>query len=96
MSETNSYTRANIIVTQRTWEDPTFFHPDAEGCRGDNDPVDVCEIGMRIVQPGVSSSFLSWNLQCLYICIYPAREVNLMLLIAINLIFQCWYRRFAP
>ena len=38
----------------QTWEDPTFVHPDAEGCRGDNDPVDVCEIGARIVGPGVS------------------------------------------
>lgn len=36
----------------QTWEDPTFVHPDAEGCRGDNDPVDVCEIGARIIQPG--------------------------------------------
>jgi inorganic pyrophosphatase len=36
----------------QTWEDPTFVHPDAEGCRGDNDPVDVCEIGARIVGPG--------------------------------------------
>jgi inorganic pyrophosphatase len=36
----------------QTWEDPTFIHPDAEGCRGDNDPVDVCEIGARIIQSG--------------------------------------------
>ncbi|EEC50570.1 predicted protein [Phaeodactylum tricornutum CCAP 1055/1] len=36
----------------QTWEDPTFIHPDAEGCRGDNDPLDVCEIGARIVRPG--------------------------------------------
>mmetsp|Transcript_503 Transcript_503/g.1173 ORF Transcript_503/g.1173 Transcript_503/m.1173 type:complete len:310 (+) Transcript_503:252-1181(+) len=36
----------------RTWEDPTFIHPDALGCRGDNDPLDVCDIGMRITQPG--------------------------------------------
>lgn len=35
----------------RTWEDPTHIHPDAMGCRGDNDPLDVCEIGLRIVQP---------------------------------------------
>jgi inorganic pyrophosphatase len=41
----------------QTWEDPTFIHPDAEGCRGDNDPLDVCEIGARIVRPGVSL----WN-----------------------------------
>jgi inorganic pyrophosphatase len=38
----------------QTWEDPTFVHPDAEGCRGDNDPLDVVEIGARIVTPGVS------------------------------------------
>jgi hypothetical protein len=38
----------------QTWEDPTFIHPDAEGCRGDNDPLDVCEIGARIVPCGVS------------------------------------------
>ena len=38
----------------QTWEDPTFVHPDAEGCRGDNDPLDVCEIGARIVKCGVS------------------------------------------
>jgi len=36
----------------QTWEDPTFIHPDAEGCRGDNDPLDVCEIGARIVKCG--------------------------------------------
>lgn len=38
----------------QTWEDPTFVHPDAEGCKGDNDPVDVVEIGARIVPVGVS------------------------------------------
>lgn len=36
----------------QTWEDPTFVHPDADGCRGDNDPLDVCEIGSRIIKPG--------------------------------------------
>jgi len=36
----------------QTWEDPTYIHPDAEGCRGDNDPLDVCEIGARIIRPG--------------------------------------------
>ena len=44
----------NYGCLPRTWEDPTFVHPDAEGCRGDNDPVDVCEIGARIVKTGVS------------------------------------------
>lgn len=36
----------------QTWEDPTFIHPDADGCRGDNDPVDVVEIGAKIIAPG--------------------------------------------
>ena len=44
----------NYGCLPQTWEDPTFVHPDAEGCRGDNDPLDVCEIGARIVLPGVS------------------------------------------
>ena len=30
----------NYGCLPRTWEDPTFVHPDAEGCRGDNDPVE--------------------------------------------------------
>jgi inorganic pyrophosphatase len=42
----------NYGCLPRTWEDPTFIHPDAEGCRGDNDPVDVCEIGLKVVKPG--------------------------------------------
>mmetsp|Transcript_26506 Transcript_26506/g.82818 ORF Transcript_26506/g.82818 Transcript_26506/m.82818 type:complete len:208 (+) Transcript_26506:799-1422(+) len=35
----------------RTWEDPCFVHPDA-GVGGDNDPLDVCEIGLQIVPTG--------------------------------------------
>lgn len=35
----------------QTWEDPTYIHPDAK-CRGDNDPLDVVEIGARIIKPG--------------------------------------------
>jgi len=42
----------NYGCLPRTWEDPTFIHPDAEGCRGDNDPLDVCEIGAKIVPTG--------------------------------------------
>jgi inorganic pyrophosphatase len=42
----------NYGCLPQTWEDPTFIHPDAEGCRGDNDPLDVCDIGARIVAPG--------------------------------------------
>jgi inorganic pyrophosphatase len=42
----------NYGCLPQTWEDPTFIHPDAEGCRGDNDPLDICEIGARIILPG--------------------------------------------
>jgi len=42
----------NYGCLPQTWEDPTFVHPDAEGCRGDNDPLDVCEIGARIIKSG--------------------------------------------
>lgn len=35
----------------RTWEDPDHIHPDT-GFQGDNDPLDVCEIGLRIVATG--------------------------------------------
>ena len=38
----------------QTWEDPTHVHPDANA-RGDNDPLDVVEIGARIIKPGVST-----------------------------------------
>lgn len=33
----------------RTWEDPDFVHPDV-GVGGDNDPLDVCEIGLRQIK----------------------------------------------
>lgn len=42
----------NYGCLPQTWEDPTHIHPDAEGCRGDNDPLDVCEIGNRIIKCG--------------------------------------------
>jgi inorganic pyrophosphatase len=44
----------------QTWEDPTFVHPDAEGCKGDNDPVDVVEIGAKIIATGVSRHESFW------------------------------------
>ena len=35
----------------RTWEDPDFVHEDV-GVGGDNDPLDVCEIGLRQIPTG--------------------------------------------
>jgi len=38
----------NYGCMPRTWEDPEHVAPDV-GVGGDNDPLDVCEIGLRIV-----------------------------------------------
>jgi inorganic pyrophosphatase len=36
----------------QTWEDPTHSHPDTK-CVGDNDPLDVCEIGEQVAYIGI-------------------------------------------
>ncbi|QYT00119.1 Inorganic diphosphatase [Trichoderma simmonsii] len=41
----------NYGALPRTWEDPNFIHHDTEA-KGDNDPLDVCEIGERVGYPG--------------------------------------------
>lgn len=35
----------------QTWEDPSHTDSDTQ-CKGDNDPLDVCEIGSRVAQRG--------------------------------------------
>lgn len=42
----------NYGCLPRTWEDPEHVHPDT-GHAGDNDPLDVCEIGLRLIPTGV-------------------------------------------
>jgi len=37
----------NYGAFPQTWEDPTHKHPET-GCFGDNDPLDVCEIGSAV------------------------------------------------
>lgn len=37
----------NYGAFPQTWEDPNSKHPET-GCNGDNDPLDVCEIGEAI------------------------------------------------
>jgi inorganic pyrophosphatase len=41
----------NYGAFPQTWENPGYVHP-ATNAKGDNDPVDVCEIGSRIGQTG--------------------------------------------
>lgn len=41
----------NYGALPQTWEDPT--HTDeSTGCKGDNDPIDVCEIGYKVAKRG--------------------------------------------
>ena len=35
----------------QTWENPNFVD-ERTGCKGDNDPIDVCEIGHRVAKRG--------------------------------------------
>ena len=36
---------------KQTWEDPNVLHPETKA-KGDNDPLDVCEIGELVATPG--------------------------------------------
>ncbi|GBG75703.1 hypothetical protein CBR_g20327 [Chara braunii] len=42
----------NYGMLPQTWEDPSHANPDVENALGDNDPVDVVEIGEREIQMG--------------------------------------------
>lgn len=37
----------SIIDHRKTWEDPAALHPETKA-KGDNDPLDVCEIGEQV------------------------------------------------
>ncbi|KAJ3362265.1 Inorganic pyrophosphatase [Allomyces javanicus] len=41
----------NYGAFPQTWEDPNHHHPDTKA-KGDNDPLDVCEIGERVGYTG--------------------------------------------
>ena len=36
-----------LFVCKQTWEDPQSTHPETKA-KGDNDPLDVCEIGEQV------------------------------------------------
>ncbi|KAH7627236.1 inorganic pyrophosphatase [Sordaria sp. MPI-SDFR-AT-0083] len=42
----------NYGALPQTWESPHYRHPDTGGAKGDNDPIDACEIGSRIAYTG--------------------------------------------
>ena len=50
--EYTSYSRTTQVLTIfQTWEDPNVIHPETKA-KGDNDPLDVCEIGELVGYPG--------------------------------------------
>jgi inorganic pyrophosphatase len=50
--ENTSYThKAEELTISQTWEDPNVIHPETKA-KGDNDPLDVCEIGELVGYPG--------------------------------------------
>ena len=40
-----------LLTSVQTWEDPNVVHPETKA-KGDNDPLDVCEIGELVATPG--------------------------------------------
>lgn len=40
-----------VVTVSQTWEDPNHAHPETKA-KGDNDPLDVCEIGEQIGYTG--------------------------------------------
>jgi inorganic pyrophosphatase len=47
----HSRRRAQELTIFQTWEDPNVIHPETKA-KGDNDPLDVCEIGELVGYPG--------------------------------------------
>ena len=41
----------NYGCLPQTWEDPNVLHPEVK-CKGDNDPVDLVEIGSKALPSG--------------------------------------------
>jgi inorganic pyrophosphatase len=45
------WNKAEELTIFQTWEDPNVIHPETKA-KGDNDPLDVCEIGELVGYPG--------------------------------------------
>jgi len=54
----------NYGCLPQTWEDPAHVHPDAKA-GGDNDPLDVCEIGTRQIPSGEVRSVKVLGVLCM-------------------------------
>jgi inorganic pyrophosphatase len=46
-----SLRQGTLLMCTQTWEDPNVVHPETKA-KGDNDPLDVCEIGELVGYPG--------------------------------------------
>ena len=51
LENTSSSHKAEELTISQTWEDPNVIHPETKA-KGDNDPLDVCEIGELVGYPG--------------------------------------------
>lgn len=51
LSWQSMFQQAPLTPALQTWEDPNATHPETKA-KGDNDPLDVCEIGELVAKPG--------------------------------------------
>uniref|UniRef100_A0A0B6ZQF6 Inorganic pyrophosphatase n=1 Tax=Arion vulgaris TaxID=1028688 RepID=A0A0B6ZQF6_9EUPU len=54
----------NYGALPQTYEDPAYITPDT-GCKGDTDPIDVCEIGQKIHERGAVIQVKALGILCL-------------------------------
>ena len=59
----------NYGCLPQTWEDPNVMHPVLQ-CKGDNDPVDVVEIGSKAIAIGAVSQVITIGNNLFSIIIY--------------------------
>lgn len=63
------------FLFSQTWEDPN--HKDSDtGCCGDNDPIDICDIGNKVLEHlwwGAFKAFKSNCLQLFQKCIFDSQ-----------------------
>ena len=83
----------NYGCLPRTWEDPNTPHPDT-GFKGDDDPIDVCEIGLRPIPTGSIRSVKARILELLGLSLSPSPVGSSHLMICppppIYRCSECW------
>jgi inorganic pyrophosphatase len=57
---------------RQTWEDPNATHPETKA-KGDNDPLDVCEIGEALGYTGQVKQVKVLGIMCVVYLLPPAK-----------------------